>query len=426
MKFDDIDLPIHSRDENPFPNIVEVEQHFSRQRVEDVEATVAAEMSKLATADVSGKKIAVAAGSRGIAAIDKVVKATVASLKEMGAEPFIVPSMASHGGATAEGQIGVLADLGISEELMGAPIKSSMDVVEIGKHPDGMPVYFDKIASQADGVVLCCRVKPHTDFRGEWESGLYKMLAIGLAKHRGAVEIHSRGFQNFHHLIPTAGRIVLEKMPILFGVAIVENAYHEPMLIEGVLAADFEERDKALQVIAKQSIARILVPKIDVLVIDELGKDISGSGMDPNVMGRCGTPGIDFGMEHIHRVVVRDLTEATHGNACGIGLADITTRRCAEKIDFGKTYVNLITATVLGGASLPMVLKHDHEAIMIAIMTCNNVTPQTVRLVRIKNTNELTRIHVSESVLKDIEGRDDLTVLGSAGPIRFDAENNLA
>ncbi|MBL6946823.1 MAG: DUF2088 domain-containing protein [Rhodospirillales bacterium] len=425
MIFDDIDLPIQVRDENPFPNIVEVEQTFSRQRVGDVEATVRTEMSKLAGVDLKGKKIAVAAGSRGIAAIDQVVKATVAALKEFGAEPFVVPAMASHGGATAEGQIGVLADLGISEETVGAPIRSSMDVVEIGKLPDGMPIFFDKIASESDGVVLCCRVKPHTDFRGEWESGLYKMLAIGLGKHRGAVEIHSRGFQNFHHLIPAIGRITLAKMPILFGIAIVENAYHEPMRIEGVSAGEFEGRDKALQVVSKKSIARILVPKIDVLIIDELGKDVSGSGMDPNVMGRCGTPGIDFGMEPIHRVVVRDLTEATHGNACGIGLADITTRRCAEKIDFGKTYTNLITATVLGGAMLPMVLKHDREAIMIAIMTCNNVTPQTVRMVRIKNTNELTRIHVSETIMQDIEGRDGLRVLGTPEPIQFDAQNNL-
>lgn len=425
MKFDEIDVPLQVRTTNPFPDMVDVEQRFARDHVDDVEGAVRAEMSKLAGASLVGKRIAVAAGSRGIAAIDRVVRTTIEELKTFGADPFIVPAMASHGGATAEGQIGVLADLGIMEKSMGAPVRASMEVVEIGKLEDGMPIFFDKIASQSDGVVLCCRVKPHTDFRGEWESGLYKMLAIGLGKHRGAVEIHSRGFPNFHHLIPRVGRIVLEKMPILFGVTVVENAYHQVLKVEGVPAADFDDRDKALQVIAKQNIARILVPRIDVLVVDELGKDVSGSGMDPNVTGRCGSPGVDFGVAPIHRIVVRDLTEATHGNACGLGLADLTTRRCAEKIDFVKTYTNLITATVLEPAKLPIVMRDDREAITVAIITCNNVTTETIRVVRIKNTTELTRIQVSAAVLADIAGREDLKVLGAPAPMRFDAENRL-
>lgn len=425
MKFDEIDVPLQVRTTNPFPDMVDVEQRFANDHVADVEGAVRVEMRKLAGASLAGKRIAVAAGSRGIAAIDRVVRTTVEQLKAFGADPFIVPAMASHGGATAEGQIGVLADLGITEKIMGAPIRASMEVVEIGRLEDGMPIFFDKIASQSDGVVLCCRVKPHTDFRGEWESGLYKMLAIGLGKHRGAVEIHSRGFPNFHHLIPRVGRIVLEKMPILFGVTVVENAYHQVLRVEGVPAADFEERDKALQVIAKQNIARILVPRIDVLVVDELGKDVSGSGMDPNVTGRCGSPGVDFGVAPIHRIVVRDLTEATHGNACGLGLADLTTRRCAEKIDFVKTYTNLITATVLEPAKLPIVMRDDREAITVAIITCNNVTTETIRVVRIKNTTELTRIQVSAAVLADIAGREDLKILGAPAPMRFDAENRL-
>ncbi len=425
MKFDEIDVPLQVRTTNPFPDMVDVEQRFARDHVADVEGAVRAEMRKLAGASIAGKRIAVAAGSRGIAAIDRVVRTTIEQLKAFGAEPFIVPAMASHGGASAEGQIGVLADLGITEKTMGAPIRASMEVVQIGSLEDGMPIFFDKIASQSDGVVLCCRVKPHTDFRGEWESGLYKMLAIGLGKHRGAVEIHSRGFPNFHHLIPRVGRIVLQKMPILFGVAVIENAYHQVLKVEGVPAADFDARDKALQVVAKQNIARILVPRIDVLVVDELGKDVSGSGMDPNVTGRCGSPGVDFGVAPIHRIVVRDLTEATHGNACGLGLADLTTRRCAEKIDFVKTYTNLITATVLEPAKLPIVMRDDREAIMVAIITCNNVTTETIRVVRIKNTTELTRIQVSAAVLADIAGRKDMKVLGAPAPMRFDAENRL-
>ncbi len=425
MRFDDIKIQYQLRHQDIFPKMVEIEQRFPRDRVEDIEGTVRKEVSKLSPSAVAGKRIAVGAGSRGVAAIDRVVKETVATLKHLGADPFIVPAMASHGGATAEGQIGVLADLGITEEKMGAPIRASMEVIEAGHLDDGMPVFFDKIASESDGVVLCCRVKPHTDFRGEWESGLLKMLCIGLGKHRGAVEIHSRGFQNFHHLIPSAGRTILKTMPILFGIAVVENAFHEPLVIEGVHAADFEARDRELQVLAKKSIARILVPRMDVLVVDELGKDVSGSGMDPNVTGRCGTPGIDFGIEPPQRIVVRDLTEATHGNACGLGLADITTRRCAEKIDFGYTYTNLITATVLGPASLPMVLQHDHEALTIAIITCNNVKPEDLRLIRIKNTNELNRIQVSEAILKDIAGRDDIVVVGEPTPMRFDDENSL-
>lgn len=425
MKFDEIDVPLQVRTTNPFPDMADVEQRFARDHVADVEGAVRAEMRKLAGPPLAGKRIAVAAGSRGIAAIDRVVRTTIEQLKAFGADPFIVPAMASHGGASAEGQIGVLADLGITENTMGAPIRASMEVVQIGSLEDGMPIFFDKIASQSDGVVLCCRVKPHTDFRGEWESGLYKMLAIGLGKHRGAVEIHSRGFPNFHHLIPRVGRIVLQKMPILFGVAVIENAYHQVLGVEGVPVADFDARDKALQAIAKQNIARILVPRIDVLVVDELGKDVSGSGMDPNVTGRCGSPGVDFGVAPIHRIVVRDLTEATHGNACGLGLADLTTRRCAEKIDFVKTYTNLITATVLEPAKLPIVMRDNREAITIAVITCNNVTTETIRVVRIKNTTELTRIQVSTAVLADIAGRDDLKVIGAPAPMRFDADNRL-
>lgn len=425
MRFDEINFSLQVRWENPFPDLVDVEQRFPRQRVEDIEGGVRAEMEKLEDADLSGKRIAVAVGSRGIAGIAEVVRAVVAVLKSRGAEPFIVPAMGSHGNAVAEGQIEVLEALGVSEAAMGAPIHSSMEVVQIATLGNDVPIYFDRIASESDGVVVCARVKPHTDFRGVWESGLYKMLAIGLAKHRGAVELHSRGFENFHSLVPAAARVVLDKMPILFGMAIVENAYHEVMLLEGVRPADFEARDKALLAIAKDNIARILVPRMDILVVDELGKDVSGSGMDPNVTGRCGTPGVDFGVAPIQNVVVRDLTEATHGNACGIGLADITTRRCAEKIDFAKTYTNLITATVLPPAKLPIVLNDDRQAIMIAVMTCNNVTPETVRLVRIKNTNELTRIQVSPAVLPDITGREGLVVMGDPKPMAFDEAGQL-
>jgi len=425
MNLDDINVQIQVRDENLFPNMVPLEQRFSRQRVEDIEETVRQEMGKLSGTDLKGKKIAVTAGSRGVAAIDRIVKTTIECLKGVGAEPFIVPAMGSHGNATAEGQIGVLADLGITEEKMGAPVRATMDVIVAGTLPDGMPIYFDRIASESDGIILCCRAKPHTDFRGEWESGLYKMLGIGLGKHRGAVELHSRGFHNFHHLIPEVGRAIVKTMPVLFGIAVVENAFHEPMVIEGVPAAEFEERDKALQALAKASIARLLIPRIDVLVVDEMGKNISGPGMDPNVIGRCGTPGVDFGIAPIQRLIIRDLTKETHGNACGIGLADITTRHCAKKIDFGPTYTNLITATVFGPAKLPMVLKDDREAIMVAVMTCNNVPPEENRLVRIKNTNELTHIQVSEAVLKDIEDREDCVVAGPAAPMRFDANNQL-
>jgi hypothetical protein len=429
MKLDQVGIVLPGGLDCPLPKMVRVEQRFRRERIDDIEATVRQQLaSKLDGRSLSGKSIAITAGSRGIARIREILAAIVAQMKAWGARPFIVPAMASHGGATVEGQLRILETYGITEAAIGAPIKASMETIVAAKLKDGAELHFDRHASQADGIVVCGRVKPHTDFRGEYESGLYKMLAIGLGKHAGATALHKHGFSEFPRLIPEAGRALLKAMPVIVGVAIVENAYHEVMTIEAVRPSDFDAREKALLAAAKKSIARLLMPEIDLLVVDEIGKDISGSGMDPNVTGR-GTENfmksLDGGVPKIKRVLVRGVTEVSGGNATGIGFADMTTLRCVDRIDLGYTYTNTITSIELAGSKLPMVCNSDREAIVVGLRTCQGVNPQDARVVWIKNTNELTHIRVSESVIEDLAACPDVHVRGPAEPFRFCSDDYL-
>ncbi len=426
MKLDKVNIVLPGGLDCPLPKMVPVEQRFASGKIDDIDAKVRQEItSKFDPAAFKGKSIAVTAGSRGITGIAATIAAIIGQLKDWGAKPFIVPAMASHGGATVEGQLKVLEEYGITEATMGVPIKASMDVVEVTKLADGTPVYFDKNASQADGVVVCNRVKPHTDFRGDYESGLYKMIAIGLGKHAGATVLHKHGFSEFHRLIPEVGRTVLKHMPIVMGVAIVENGYHGVMEIEAVRPKDFDAREKALLVMAKDAMAKLLMPEIDLLIVDQLGKNISGAGMDPNVTGRGTAKGVDYGTPPVKKLFVRDLTHESNGNACGIGFADLTTIRCANKVDFGYTYTNSITSTELGPSMLPIITNSDHEAIVVALRTCNKVEPADARVVWVKNTNDLVHIRVSEKVLEDVAGRDDIHALGAAEPFKFDADGYL-
>jgi hypothetical protein len=409
--------------------MVGVEQRFRSDRIDDIQTTVRAQLaSTLHGKSLAAKSIAITAGSRGIARISEIVAAIVAQLKDWGARPFIVPAMGSHGGATVEGQLKVLEHYGVTEAAVGAPIRASMETVIAARLKNGAPVHFDRYASEADGIVVCGRVKPHTDFRGDYESGLFKMLAIGLGKHAGATTLHQFGFSEFPWLIPEAGRALIDAMPVLVGLAIVENAYHEPMIVEAVRPDDFEAREKALLATAKQSIARLMMPKIDLLIVDELGKNISGSGMDPNVTGRGVEnfmKALDGGAPQIKRLLVRNLTRESDGNATGIGFADLTTLRCVETIDFGTTYTNTITSTELAGSKLPVVCNSDREAIVVGLRTSRCEAPAEARVVWIRNTNELTHIRVSKAVLDDVAGRDDIHILGSAEPFAFDSSDYL-
>ena len=305
-------------------------------------------------------------------------------------------------------------------------MSESTRVVPMGRIERDVPVYCDKLAMEADHIIMCNRVKPHTDFRANHESGLIKMVAIGMAKHAGATALHFHGMGNFKTLLPAAAMVFLEKTPTLFGVAMVENAEENLKHLEFVAPDDFFHRDAALLEMAKTSIPRLYFDTVDVLIIDEIGKDISGAGMDPNVTGRppSSLPGFDSGVA-INRIVVRDLTTKTEGNSTGIGAADVTTQRLVQKVDWTKIYVNIVTAGVLEGARLPIVANTDRDAIGIALRGCFGVTSESSRIVRIKNTLEMTTVWASEPMVADIEKNQDQTLLSKPFNLEFDANDGL-
>jgi len=388
------------------PRLIKVRQYFKREYIEDVEDRVRGEILKLGISIKPGSEIAIAVGSRGIRNIDRIVKATVEVVKEMGGKPFIVPAMGSHGGATAEGQKELLEGYGIREEVIGAPIRSSMEVVELPS--DGLVnrVFMDKIAYSADGTIVINRIKPHTDFHGDIESGLLKMCVIGLGKHKQAIEIHRFGTYGLRHLIPLTAERIIKYGNIIFGIAIVENAYDETMIIEGVRPEEFEETDKRLLKIARENMPSLPVDNLDLLIIDQMGKDISGAGMDTNIIGRIyidGEPEPE--KPKITRIVVTDLTEKTHGNAIGIGLADFTTRKLFEKIDFNATYQNAVTSTFVLRGKIPIIAEDSRTAIEWALRTCGPIEIENAKIIRIKDTLSLSEMYVSRSILDEIKHR---------------------
>ena len=367
-----------------------------------------------------GARVCLAVGSRGIDRIDGVVRAVVERVREAGASVFIVPSMGSHGGATAEGQLEVLADFGITPESMGCDIRSSMETVELGEVRPGVPVFVDRNAFEgADVIVPINRVKVHTDFTGPIESGLMKMIAIGLGKQKGADTLHRQGFAVFHELIPAVAAHTLARAPIPFGLALVENDRARLLHIEAVTADRIATREPELLVMATEALARIPVPTIDVLVLDEIGKDISGLGLDSNVVGRyyLGPTGVP---PAVQRIVVRDLTVQTEGNAVGIGIADVVLRRAVEKIDRRKTYMNCITAKTPEGARVPITVDTDREALDIALACCLKVEPRDARIVRVRDTKHLELLYVSAPALPDLLVAGNCEVVEPLRPIAFD------
>ena len=410
----------------PLPKMVKIRQTFNADEILDVSAALSAalvESGQLAQIR-PGMNIAIAAGSRGVAQIATLVRTTVAEVKKLGANPFVVPAMGSHGGATGAGQAEVLAHLGITEEYVGCPIVSSMEVVEISRLPNGMPVYIDKNAYQADGIIVINRIKPHTAFRGPNESGLVKMITIGLGKQKGAESCHAYGFKYMHDLIPAMAKEMLQLAPILFGIATVENAYDHVAKIVVAGAAELIETDRQLLIEAKAAMPRIEFSPIDVLVIDEIGKDVSGDGMDPNITGRYPTPYPTGGPE-VSKMVVLDLTEKTGGNANGVGTADFTTKRLVNKTDFQALYANGITSTVVRPNAIPMTLDCDLDAIRAAVKTSNALDLSKIRLVRIKNTLQLGEIMISEAMLPDALSLANVAVCSEPFEMQFDDLGNL-
>lgn len=413
-----------------YPHMFRIKQHFDAPRIDDVPAAVRAEIDRINPGAYikPGQTVAVTAGSRGIANIDIIIKATVDAIKALGATPYIVPAMGSHGGGTAEGQAGVLARYGITEATMGCPIKSSMEVVQIGFSDFGMPIYFDKYASEADHVVVVNRVKPHTGFAGEIESGLMKMMLIGLGKHTGAAVYHRAIIHHsFDKIVRLVGKVVREKMPIAFGVATLENGYDETALIKAIPAVDFETEEKALQIKAKAWCPKLPFEDVDVLIIDEMGKDVSGAGMDTNVIGRKRNDrkAMDGETPRVLRIFVRDLTKATHGNATGIGMAEFTTRRLVDKIDFHATYTNCITGQHVSAAAVPVHYETDREVLDIALESIGLIEPDRARVLWIPNTLNLGEVEASEAYLELARMRGDLEILTEPRPLSVESDGNL-
>ncbi|BCV24519.1 lactate racemase domain-containing protein [Gelria sp. Kuro-4] len=408
-----------------FPLFYRIRQRLECPVIKDVKKAVLSALATLPLEDRirPGARVAITAGSRGVANIQLILKTVAAAVRAAGGEPFLVPAMGSHGGATAEGQRAILASLGITEESVGAPILSSMEVVEIGRTEKGVPVYFDKNAWSADAVLVVNRVKPHTGFRAANESGLVKMIAVGLGKEKGCTAMHENGLAE---TIPAAARVALQAAPIIGGLGIVENSREETAEIRAVRAEELFAVDAELLVKARAYLPQLPFAAVDVLLVDEMGKNISGTGMDVNVIGRMyklGEPEPE--RPHIKRIAVLDLTAASHGNALGMGLADVITRRFLAKVDLKATYANVIAAGVLERGRTPVSVASDREALRVALASIPGLRPEEARVVRIKNTLELEELQASAALLPEVEGDPNLEIVAGPEALPFDAEGNL-
>ncbi len=414
----------------PIPDMFRAEQAFDKSHIEPAEipSIVRKELSRPEIADTikPGMSIAITAGSRGVANVDTITRAIVDFCKERGADPFIVPAMGSHGGATAEGQAQLLEGYGITAETMGCPVRSSMETVLLGYSEFGKPVYQDKNAHEADGIIVSCRIKPHNAFRGTYESGICKMMVVGLGKQKGAESVHSDGLGNMARNLPANARVVLEKSNILFAIPTIENAYDETALIEAVPKDRIMEREPELLQFAFKNMPSILVGEADVLIVDSMGKNYSGTGVDPNISGTWSTEFGKGGLK-VKRTCFLDLTDCSHGNANGMGLADFITKRMFDKLDPEMIYPNCFTSTVIRSGMMPPVVATDKEAIQACILTANQIDKKRPRIVRIQNTLHVGQIMLSEVYYEDVMAGKypGLTALDEPAPLVFDEDENL-
>ena len=415
--------------ETPLPRMCRVKQQFDKGQIEAaaIPAVIKAELSRAELGDPikGGMKIAITCGSRGVANISIITRAIVDFVKSKGAHPFVVPSMGSHGGASAEGQKALLEGYGVTEAAIGCPIVSSMETVVIGSTTEGHQVRIDKNAALADGIIVAGRVKPHTDFRGLYESGLMKMMTIGLGKREGADIFHDAGFGHIPRLIPLFGSCILKNAKITLGLAILENAYGQTCKFAALRPDEIEEKEPQLLEEARTHLPFIFLKEADVLVVDRIGKDISGDGMDPNVTGASScSPFVSGGLK-AQRTVILDLTPATHGAALGIGAAHTITKRLFDKINYESTYVNAITARALDFVHIPCILDNDREAVQLALRTCVSIDRNNPRIIRIADSLHTETIWISEALREEALKNPKLTVQSEAEPWPFNSEGNL-
>ena len=411
-------------DDIVIPRFVRVRDHRVAERIEDVAAAVRQALDSRGAKEAlrPGMRVCVCCGSREIANFQTIVRAVVDYVRACGAEPFIIPTMGSHGGATAEGQLEVLASYGITPEAMGCEIRSSMEVVELGTSDTGLPVYLDKNAYEADGIIVSCRLKPHNAFRGPYESGPCKMLAVGLGKQKGAERVHSDGMGKIGANIPSIAKVILARAPILFALPCIENAYDETC--RG--GDDTLAREPELLQFAFERMPSLLVGACDVLVVDETGKNYSGTGVDPNITGTFSTEYAHGGVE-VQRTCFLDLSAASHGNALGVGLANVITKRFFDKIDTEKMYPNCLTSTVLTSARIPCVVANDREAIQMCIRTCTGIDRSRARIIRIPNSLHIGRIMLSEAYYRDVKAGKwpGVAACSEPEPLEFDGDGAL-
>ncbi|MFP6575059.1 MAG: lactate racemase domain-containing protein [Pirellulaceae bacterium] len=413
-----------------YPQLFRLRQQFEGPVVDDVAGEVEQQLASLALAEKiqPGQSVAITAGSRGIANIEIIIRGICQHLKALGAEPFIVPAMGSHGGGTAAGQQQIIESYGITEEFCGCPIRASMDTVVVCEAKGGFPVHFDQQASEADHVFVCGRVKPHTGFHGDIESGLMKMMLIGLGKHAGAL-IYHRAIMNysFGQIVRSVAREVLAKCRIVGGLAIVENAYDETAKLAAVAPEKFEEEEKGLLVLAKQWMPRLPFDQVDILTIDEIGKNISGSGLDTNVVGRkyLDHRAAEEEYPKVKKIIVRGLTAETHGNAAGIGLAEYCLSRVVEQMNVQATRVNCLTGGHPTGAMIPLDYETDRETLDMALSTIGLIKPRESRLMWIRDTLDVAEVECSAAYMEEAQQRADLEVLTPLRDMPFDADGNL-
>ena len=414
-----------------YPRILRIRQQFDRPRVVDIAATVASQLERL---DLGrrirpGQSVALTAGSRGIANIPLVLKATADFMKRLGARPFLIPAMGSHGGGTAEGQRKIIESYGITEEFVGVPIRASMDTIQVGTAGDGFPVYLDKHASEADHIAIVGRIKPHTGFHGPIESGLLKMMMIGLGKHTGALMYHRILLeQPWDATVRSVAKTMMATGKIAFGVGVVENSYDETAIIEAVAPEDFERREEALLVQGREMLPRLPILEADLLIVDRIGKDISGSGIDTNVAGRKRAfrdqPSPE-GIPVMRFIFIRGLTPNTHGNASGIGLADFTRTDLVKAMNYRATVINCLTAGYPDGAFIPVHFDTDREVLDAALAILGSRAPEQARILRIRDTLHLEEMEISEAVLGEPDQQTTYTPIGETRTLEFDAKGDL-
>ena len=408
------------------PRFVPVRQTFSDSHLtpEQLPGVLQQQLARVADRIRPGMSVCLTCGSRGIDNIVLVLRTLVEFCQALGAKPFAIPAMGSHGGATAEGQLELLESLGITEQSLGCPIRATMDTVVVGQTEDGKPVHVDAFAAAADAIIVVNRIKPHTSFRGPYESGLMKMMAIGLGKQKGASSCHGAGYKYMSKYVPAFGNVILHNAPVVFGVAMLENAFDRTAELHVLTPEEIPEQEPLLLQRAFTLMPQLFFSDCDVLVVDEIGKNISGGGMDPNITGAFSTPYASGGIQAQQRCIL-SLTPQTHGNGYGMGAADVVSQRLYDQLDLAKTYPNAITSTALRFARMPLVMPNDRDAIRLCVRGCTDLGPDGPRIIRIRNTLKLDLIWISEAMVEEAQSHAQLQIVGPAQPLPFDEQGNL-